>query len=102
MFNFGTPSNADLLAEVVKNNPAVLQMEALEEQTAVMKQNAEMIDRLNNQVSALQQQLKEESENNAIALKKERRFTICCSLLTGITGTILGTIVATVVINIFF
>lgn len=94
MPNFGIPSYAERLmaAERVlaKSTPDSLQLDAIKEQTTVIKQNAEKIEILNKQVSDLQQQLKEESENNAKALKKEHQFALKCGLLCATFGGIFG------------
>lgn len=91
MPNFGIPSYAERLMAseriLTKNDPDFLQLEAIKEQTTVTKQNAEKIDILNKQISTLQQQLKEESENNAKALKREHnssiRWAVICAILSG-------------------
>ncbi len=91
MPSFGIPSYAERLmaAEriLAENDPDSLQLNAIKEQTTVIKQNAEKIEILNKQVSALQQQLKEESENNAKALKREHyssiRWAVICAILSG-------------------
>ena len=96
------------------------QLKSIENQTSVMKEQTKVIQEghesikhdvssihqevinLQQEVSILHLQLKTQKEESTAALKKEHRFTIYCSLATGTTATILGTLIATIVINTFF
>lgn len=63
---------------------------AIKEQTVFIENSLKKIEDLNIQVADLQQQLKDESSKNAIALQKEHRFTICCSLLVGLVCAVIS------------
>jgi len=89
------------------------QTSVMEEQTRVIQEGHDSLKsevsgihleviRLNQEVSDLRLQLKKQKEESDAALKKEHRFTILCSLVTGIAATVFGTLIATFVINTFF
>ena len=76
-----------------ENSPEHLmekQTVAIKEQTVFIENSLKQIEDLNIQVADLQQQLKDESSKNAIALQKEHRFTIYCSLFVGIVCAVIS------------